>query len=202
MNPNPCISHSKIITLTGTHGTGKTTLLQALSTFLNRHEIPHLIAPEVPRVVCEMADDPAFLHRGRNSLEKQMMLMIAQAVSEAKLAKETPLLICDRMMVDHWAYTKTLFREALINAELDDILQRTVSAHCSTYDKVFYLPIEFTLVEDGTREGDVAFQQEIDGEIQKQLDFHHVEFTTLTGTVEERLQQVIDASQIMNQNTQ
>ncbi|HEX7276432.1 MAG TPA: hypothetical protein VF244_03590, partial [Acidimicrobiales bacterium] len=52
------------------------------------------------------------------------------------------------------------------------------------------LPIEFPIVLDGLRPDDTTFQADIDRRIVALLQGADVQFTTLTGTVEDRQDQV------------
>lgn len=57
------------------------------------------------------------------------------------------------------------------------------------YDYVFYLPVEFPLEADGVRYGE-ELQESVDEEIELILDFYHIPYHIITGTVEERYEQV------------
>jgi hypothetical protein len=58
------------------------------------------------------------------------------------------------------------------------------------YDHVFYLPIEFPIVLDGLRPDDPGFQADIDRRIRHLLESADVSFRAVTGSVEERQEQV------------
>jgi hypothetical protein len=58
------------------------------------------------------------------------------------------------------------------------------------YDHVFYLPVEFPIVLDGLRPDNPEFQADIDRRVVELLKGADVEFTTLTGSVGERQEQV------------
>lgn len=53
------------------------------------------------------------------------------------------------------------------------------------YDHVFYLPVEFPLEKDGVRYGE-ELQYTVDKEIRLILDFYHIPYHTVEGTIEER----------------
>jgi len=59
-----------------------------------------------------------------------------------------------------------------------------------SYSHVFYLPIEFPIVLDGLRPDDPGFQQDIDGRVLSLLRANDLDYVTLTGSVEERLEQI------------
>jgi hypothetical protein len=58
------------------------------------------------------------------------------------------------------------------------------------YSHVFYLPIEFPIVLDGLRPDDPQFQKEIDERILRLLAAHDIEYSTITGSVEERIERI------------
>ncbi|HYN99227.1 MAG TPA: AAA family ATPase, partial [Actinomycetota bacterium] len=58
------------------------------------------------------------------------------------------------------------------------------------YSHVFYLPIEFPIVLDGLRPDDPAFQAEIDERLVRLLKSHDIDYVTIKGSVEERMEQI------------
>lgn len=178
--------HTKIA-LVGAHGVGKTTLLEAVGAHLQTESVLNRLMPEIPRMICDAVGDPAFFRRGKNTLLKQMAIIIGQLVVEHQPPNASGLLLCDRTVVDHWAYTRTLFRSELdalpVVIAYEDMLRR----HCSSYDRVFYIPIEFAPKDDGTRESDPVFQQEIDSEILRLLSSWGMPFISISGSVEARM---------------
>src|SRR5947209_1706654 len=70
------------VAFVGAHGTGKTTLVKALSEHIKSLGIKCCVTPEVPRIVCEHAGDATFFRRGNNSLLKQTVLLVGQPVYE------------------------------------------------------------------------------------------------------------------------
>ena len=55
---------------------------------------------------------------------------------------------------------------------------------------MFYLPIEFPIVLDGLRPDDPAFQAEIDARLLDILKWHDIDYRTIKGSVEERLEEI------------
>jgi nicotinamide riboside kinase len=180
------------ITFVGAHGTGKTTLVRALSQRISEKGISCTMTDEVPRVVCESAGDPTFFRRGNNSLAKQSLLLIGQPIYEAAATLEgAAVVLCDRSILDHWAYTRCLFMDDLRSEGILAPAGDFVSKYCETYDAIFYVPIEFASIDDGTREGDPTFQQAIDSEIRALLNSYNIQYHTIKGTVDERVDTVL-----------
>lgn len=180
------------VTFVGAHGTGKTTLVNALSEHITSLGIRCSITPEVPRIVCENAGDLTFFRRGNNSLLKQTVLLVGQPVYESGTPTgEESVLLCDRAILDHWAYTRHSFMQEL---ELENVLRpldNFVAKHCRSYTLIFYVPVEFAPKDDGTRESDHEFQRAIDGEIRELLKTYKLAYHTINGTVPERVAQVM-----------
>ncbi|MEO6323258.1 MAG: ATP-binding protein [Thermoanaerobaculia bacterium] len=183
---------SQRIAFVGAHGTGKTTLARAVAEKLQEAGIAAPVVPEVPRWICSKANDPVFFRREKNSPLRQVLLLLGQPVFEtALLQSRSAWLLCDRSLLDHWAYTRLLFRDELLREGVTELLDEFVSSYTRTYDYMFYVPIEFAPLDDGTREGDDRFQEQVDSEIRQLLGAYRLATQTVSGTVEARVATVI-----------
>lgn len=181
------------VTFVGAHGTGKTTLVKALSEHITLLGIRCSITPEVPRIVCENSGDPTFFRRGNNSLLKQTVLLVGQPIYESSTpAGDASVLLCDRAILDHWAYTRHSFMQELKSENILRPLDNLIAKHCRSYNFIFYVPIEFAPQDDGTRESDHEFQRAIDEEIRELLKTYKLAYHTINGTVPERVAQVMN----------
>jgi nicotinamide riboside kinase len=167
---------------------GKTTLANELSRRLPSKGYSCVcLTPEVPRVICSLAADPTFFRRGKNNALKQILLLYGQLQYEHFSSPKTDgVLICDRSVLDHWAYTKYFFAQEFEAGDVLALYETLVSEYCRSYSRLFYVPIEFPPSDDGTRESDVAFQAAIDDTISAFLTNHDIEYTTVAGTVDQR----------------
>lgn len=180
------------VTFVGAHGTGKTTLVKALANKISSFGIKCSVTPEVPRIICDSAGDATYFRRGSNSLSKQILLLVGQPIYEVATATEgTAILLCDRAILDHWAYTRHLFMKELEGEDALSPLTDLIAKHCQSYDLIFYVPIEFAPLDDGTREGDKDFQKAIDEEVRELLKMYGLTYHTVTGTVPDRVAQVM-----------
>jgi nicotinamide riboside kinase len=180
------------VTFVGAHGTGKTTLVKALAERINSSGIKCSITPEVPRIICETAGDATYFRRGNNSLSKQILLLVGQPIYEVAAAADgAAVLLCDRAILDHWAYTRHLFMKELEDEHALSPLNNLIAKHCQSYDFIFYVPIEFAPFDDGTREGDRDFQNAIDVQIRELLKMYGLTYHTVSGTVPERVAEVM-----------
>lgn len=185
------------IALVGAHGTGKTTLSRVLSEHLQDLGLKVMSLPEVPRLLCSEAGDPVFFRRGNNSPLRQSLILLGHAIYELlSLKSDVDVVISDRALLDHWAYTVYLFSEELREAGVFDLYESLVVTHCQAYDAIVFIPIEFPVVDDGTREDDAAFQSGIQSTIHRLLESRELTHTTIKGSVEERLKAA--ASLILN----
>jgi nicotinamide riboside kinase len=175
------------VSLTGAHGTGKTTLVVELERRLKSEGHTVLVSAEVPRRICEEANDPEFFRRGKNSLAKQSLILFGQAVEECSFARQaSEICLFDRSVLDHWAYTVDAFGADSGFIECESSFEMFLRAHMKSYDIVFLIRPEFPPIDDGTREADVQFQEAIDRRIVDQLTRWEVPHECLTGTVDQR----------------
>jgi len=169
------------VTFVGTFSTGKTTLAHH---FAREWELPLL--PEVAREVAELG----FPLDQTATPETETLIFLKQLRSEMS----HDAFVSDRSIYDVVAYADWVFdherphrKEDHLWHESREIALQNLRAR---YDHVFYLPIEFPIVLDGLRPDDPDFQADIDQRMRKLLEVHDVDFQTLTGTIEERQEQV------------
>lgn len=176
------------IAIVGAHGVGKTTLANALCGRLDNKGFGEIsIASEIPREICSLAADPEFYRRGKNNALKQALLLVGQLQREQSfLPRERGVLICDRGVLDLWAYSKYLFENDFRAAEVLDLYEVLIARHCRSYRMHFYVPAEFPPSDDGIRESDAAFQAGIDRSIQEFLAKYGVPHRQTRGSIAER----------------
>jgi nicotinamide riboside kinase len=175
------------VALMGAHGTGKTTLSGALVERLNRLGIKAVSLPEAPRLICDRAGDPTFFRRGSNTPLRQDLILLVHLLQELNsLLCDVGVVISDRSLLDHWAYTLALFDQELIDEGLSRIYDSFIADHCRNYDLIFFLPIEFEVVDDGTREGDRDFQSGIQRNMLDLVQKYGLHVLMTRGSLEER----------------
>lgn len=170
------------VAVSGAHGTGKTTLLDALSHV--EGNAFHII-PEIPRLLIDLAGDATFLRRGRNTVINQIAIIAGQMALEERSSVDSGLVICDRTVADHWAYTSLLFPGDLLSPALQ-LVDQAVHEWLGTYDRIFLLRPEFALLDDGTREDSIAFQTRVDTFLHSYYAEAGVAITYLPGSLDER----------------
>ena len=94
------------LAFTGSHGTGKTTLISAIAEKLAEKKVSVELVREIPRLVCEAVDDDRFFRQDANTFAKQTLLLQGQIQAELAAGLDSPeLILCDRALLDHWIYT-------------------------------------------------------------------------------------------------
>jgi len=176
------------IAIVGAHGVGKTTLTNELRSRLAGKGLGVIsVAPEIPREICRLAADPGFYRRGKNNPLKQALLLFGQIQSEHfSLPGEDGVLICDRGVLDLWAYSKYLFADEFQAAGVLELYEALVERYARSYQMHFYVPAEFPPSDDGIRENDRSFQAAVDETIREFLEKYSVPHRKTAGTREER----------------
>lgn len=97
--------------------------------------------------------------------------------------------IYDRGLVDVMAYTMYQFK--LGSVSKDEFMRQW--SEFAKYSKdciYFYLPIEFDVVDDGTRSLDEKYRKEIDTNIKFLLDFFNIKYYTISGCIGDRVRKI------------
>lgn len=141
------------IAFIGTHGVGKTTLCFDLASRLKRLDLGVEIVREVARGC------PLPINQD-TTLESQAWILHTQIAEEIAAVHRFPAVICDRSVLDNYAY---LVHRAGRRAEYDALVARWVA----TYDALFKVPIREPPTFDGTRDLSSRFQAEIDATLEE-----------------------------------
>jgi nicotinamide riboside kinase len=168
------------IAIVGSFSTGKTTLAEAVAEPL---DLPLL--PEVAREVASLG----FKLDKDATPEVETLIFLRQLYNE--MIHDD--FVGDRSLIDVMAYAGWVLDNQERRREFalwDACVQVAEYQLRSQYTHVFYLPIEFPIVPDGLRPLDPDFQKEIDERMVRLLDLHDVRYEPLTGSVEERIEQL------------
>ena len=169
------------IGFTGTMSVGKTTLVKALK------EVPefksYTFATERSAYLSSLGIPLNF----DTTIEGQTVFL-AERVTE--LMQEN--IITDRTILDVMAFTN---KACKINYMDADAFEKYASRFLNKYDYIFYISPEGVEMEDnGVRETDLDYRQQIDEEIKKLILKHNKstrEWFTISGTTEERIEQIM-----------
>ena len=164
---------------TGTMSVGKTTLVKALQ------EIPDLADYTFT------TERSAYLHslgiplNHETTIEGQTVFL-AERVSELM----QPNIVTDRTIIDVMAFTHCASRVSYIDG---DAFEEYAKRFLSGYDYIFYVSPKGVDIEDnGVRETDATYREEIDRTIKKLLKKHRPIHYTVKGSTEERIKQILN----------
>jgi len=135
----------------GAHGQGKTTLVYEMAARFKRDGVNVEIVKEVARG-CPLPINQ------NTSLEAQTWVLMTQIAKEIKAGSQTKLVVCDRSVLDNFAYL-----ERACGFSYSRALEAWVYEWLDTYDLLIKVPLANTAIqEDGVRSTDAQFAIEID----------------------------------------
>lgn len=173
------------IGICGAHGTGKTTLANALQKAL---QLP-LISERARTVAKEMGITIADVMRDVELARRfQARLFRTQVRLEEELKHG---FVSDRTLADIYGYCMLygVWPEEKEKLFLDYVAKMLVGR----YDLLVYVPIEFPLQADGFRDTCPSCQRSVDRYIREILEASRVSYIRVTGNLEQRVSQVISA---------
>jgi GTPase SAR1 family protein len=137
------------IAFIGSHGVGKTTLCYDLASRLKRQDRAVDLVKEVARRC------PLPINRD-TTLSAQAWILHTQIADEVAAAAQTDIVICDRSVLDNYAY---MVNQAGRLPAYDALVTEWVR----TYEGLFKVPIIDAPTFDGQRDVSQTFQRDIDG---------------------------------------
>jgi predicted ATPase len=168
------------VAIVGSFSTGKTTLAEAVAEPLGLPLLPE-VAREVAALGFKLDKDA--------TPEVETLIFLRQLYNE--MIHDD--FVGDRSLIDVMAYAGWVLDNQVRRREFalwDACVKVAEYQLRSQYTHVFYLPIEFAIVPDGLRPLDPDFQKEIDERMVRLLELHDVRYEPLTGSVEERIEQL------------
>jgi thymidylate kinase len=144
------------IAFIGTHGVGKTTLCFELAAALKRLDLSVDLVKEVARA-CPLPIN-------RDTTEKaQEWILHTQVAKEIELASRFDAIICDRAVLDNYAY---MVQATGGRPDLEAFIEHWMK----TYTLLVKVPVIAAPSFDGTRDMSVEFQRDIDRLLDRLLD--------------------------------
>jgi thymidylate kinase len=164
------------IFISGAHGVGKTTLLNAILSKILLEE--HHVIPSVSREVHKLG----FPINERTNWDTQL-LIASSYYSQFMMHKKV---LCDRSLIDVLAYSFLIIE---MDAKKLDVIETFALTMQKTNCIYFYVPIEFSLQEDktGIRSRDPNYRAKIDLCILDCFESYKIPFVEVKGTIEERI---------------
>lgn len=168
------------IAFVGTHGVGKTTLCFELAARLKRRDLRVDMVKEVARSC------PLPLNRD-TTVEAQAWILHTQIAREIEALVHHDVIVCDRAVVDNYAYLVQKFGRIHIFDEL-------MASWLPTYGLLVKVPVVDRPRFDGVRDTGADYQMEIDGVIESLLKEFRVECVRLPAWSRDSwIEQVIEA---------
>ncbi len=155
------------IAVIGSFGIGKTYFCNQLHNHYLQKGANVIVVDEVARSC------PLPLHE-KTTKDAQAWVLFSQMVREIEAQKDHDIVICDRGVMDNYAYFVRAHKE---KRELDSVVKYWMSS----YDFVFKIRnTPKYLIDDGFRSTSEKWQKEMDARIDKILNDFNVKHTTLS----------------------
>lgn len=181
----------KIYSFTGSHSTGKTTLLRKMKQdpqFTN-----WLFIDEITRNIAR--NGAAINEKGDDNTQQ---LIIDSHWDNMNFVSGCKGKILDRWALDGYVYTKYLHSLGRIS---DSTLERSYNQLMylkNTLTGVFYIRPEFDIVSDGVRSEDAQFRKDIADLFEQCIMQFSIKVILLKGTVEQRYNTILSYMEITN----
>lgn len=148
---------AKLIAITGTHGTGKTTL-----SFLLAAEYKKLGANV--KIIQEVARSCPFPLNDKMTVETAHWIYYEHSKKELEACHDHDIVICDRTSFDSFVYAEYLDLDINVN------LKECAKSHLFDYDNLYLVIPDIELKSDGIRSQEPKFQTEIDYMFRKEIN--------------------------------
>ncbi len=177
------------LAFTGSHSTGKTTLINTL--MQARPDLRVVAIKNVTRKIIERGFPLA-----KDATVDSFVNYINDQLREERLAELTgfDVLLSDRTILDAIGYSTV--NKQLSGNKIPDyfiqMLHEIWRLEAKFYNLYIYCPVEFPMVEDGVRIIDEEYRNAVGKQIKKLLDEYEVNYITVTGSKEFRLQILLE----------
>lgn len=174
-----------IIVFTGSHGCGKSSLIQKLRSWDNTvcvNSVTRCSTTSQERRI----DGVENLDRSQYEILGKIIEATNDLIEDNKRHPENIYLV-DRSVFDFVAYTEAFHKRGLVSDKCLQTAKETLQNVYKTYDLICYLPVEFAIVDDGIRSLDEVLRTDVDKLIWEQIkDKNNV--ITLSGSYEDRIE--------------
>lgn len=168
------------IVFTGTHGTGKTTLLNIL------REQTHL--PLIFDFVTETARSLKKEDKAKINEDGDDASQFAIALKNYEIYINHKNFISDRCLLDVLCYTRYLYLHNKVSLDALHFIETLFKQ--VRYDVLFYIEPEFQLIGDGTRSLNIEFRDGVKECFNYYIKHWNIPVVRLSGTIDERLKTI------------
>lgn len=171
------------VAFTGAHGTGKSTLVDAITKKLQAKLGYREVVSTLSLARMMKASNHALGTSAYNQLQLEML-----CDHQLELYKDK-VVVGSRSVVDRICNS---YEAGLLptDAELTRYYEIRLEEQIAMYDLLIYVPIEFNVVDDGVRDLSETRRRNIDERISDLLRQSHISHLKVTGTVDERVAQI------------
>jgi nicotinamide riboside kinase len=167
------------IAISGVHGTGKTTLINELM------KIPDLQNFNFKTNLTRNLKQQGIIINEIGN-DKTQLNICAKHLENYTYSNS----ILDRCALDGFTYTSVLFNNNYVSEYVFNIAKSIFSN--LIYDVIFYIKPEFEIINDGTRSIDKKFHDDVFNMFEMIIKVNNIKIELLTGTIDQRVNQVID----------
>ncbi len=165
------------ISVSGTHSTGKTTLVNSV---VNSIDAKHIsVIPEIARFLIDRG-----FKLNQDITEFGIVNYITEYLYYERIT-QSDIVVSDRSLIDLLAYVKTN-KSSKIRKTYLKLIEEIVFEESRRFDCYVYIPIEFELVIDKVRSSDLSYQKKVDETFLQLFSDYNIIPTVLTGNVRER----------------
>ena len=172
------------ILITGTHSTGKSTLLEELKKQEEFKDFKFIGG------VTREAKSYGIDINEQGGDDTQLFCICSDVLNLLKNKKSD--IVFDRSIIDTLIYSRYLFREGQISRSTMKIVYDLYLKYLNSFNFIFWLRPEFEIKYDGVRSINKEFQDGIDQLFDEEFFGKELVPVILTGTVEERIKQIKD----------
>ena len=174
------------IAISGAHGQGKTTLLNALKQLELFANYKFVDSPTRSLIGTQEINESG-------TQDTQVHIMTQHYINQT-----SNNIILDRCALDGMAYTNYFISQGKLNITIADALEKMYRYLIQQYSLIFYIEPEIPLSSDGTRSIDSYFFNQIKYNFEHLIRRDQIKITSLSGTTEQRIQKFVDTFHIYN----
>lgn len=169
------------IAISGAQGTGKSTLLDALS------KLPELKNYEfIKENMRDLVDEGYSINEDSGD---RLAFKVAQ--ENLKLS-EMKNVVTDRYFLDGYVYATYFWKQGSVSDDVMQYYDELLYKLNTSADVIFYIRPEFDIEDDGFRSTCTEFRDGIVEIFEEYIRAYNIPVVVLTGSVEDRVQQVYD----------
>jgi len=179
-------ARQRMIGFVGAPSTGKTTLARAVANAVGLKGLSVEFVTEYARTYIQRFG-------ALESVREQLVIFDTQARREDD-ARSTgaAFVVAETPVFTGYAYGLEKMRPTAKDQEALQVLHRWILPRLALYDRIYYLPIELPLQQDGTRSETEETRRILDSRLRASLELWAPSYITVRGELADRMQVVIE----------